>query len=66
MPPGLTDEGRPDAGAQQLRVLNMRDRYVLHTPPGAGALLHHLEVLSTLGVEETLRLLNTLEPLQEC
>jgi hypothetical protein len=66
MAQGLTEVGRIEVGGQQVRVLNMGDRYVLHTPHGAGALFHHLEVLSTLGVEETLRLLNTLEPLQEC
>ena len=66
MAQGAKEVGHIDVGGRQVRVLNLGDRYVVHSPHGAGALYHHLEILSTLGLDETLRILNTLEPLEEC
>jgi hypothetical protein len=63
---GAKTAGHIEVAGRQVRVLNNGDRYVLHTPHGAGGLFHHLEVLSTLGVEETLKILNTLEPPEDC
>jgi hypothetical protein len=63
---GATEVCSIEVGGRSVRVLNLSDRYVLHTPHGMGVFLHYLEVRSTLGVEETLRILNTLEPLGEC
>lgn len=63
---GAEEMGRIDVGGHEVRVLGRDAGLMLHTPHGGGALFHSLGVSSSLGVEETLRILDTLEPLEDC
>jgi hypothetical protein len=63
---GAGEVGRIQVGGQEVSVFNKGEGYVLNTPHGPGALFHHLEASSTLGPSETLKILDTLEPLKDC
>jgi len=63
---GAKEVGQVQVGGQEVTVLNMNDGYSLNTPHGVGSLFHNLAVTSTLGVDRTLQILNTLEPLEAC
>lgn len=66
MDQGAEEVGRIDVGGHEVRVLGRDAGLMLHTPHGVGAMFHNLGVSSSLGVEETLRILDTLEPLEDC
>ncbi|MDH3947671.1 MAG: hypothetical protein OEU74_01805 [Gammaproteobacteria bacterium] len=63
---GAEEAGHIEVGGHKVRVLSKGERYILHTPHGPGALFHQLDATSSLGAEETLKILDTLEPLEDC
>lgn len=63
---GAEEVGRIEVGGHDVRVLGVNGEYVLHTQHGIGGTLHAHQVASSLSLEETLRILDTLEPLKEC
>jgi hypothetical protein len=66
MAQGASEVGRVQVGGHEVKVLGLGGNYLLHTPHGPGYFFHRFAVDSELGLESTLRILNTLEPLPDC